>query len=487
MRLILAIDFDIEAIMLPAIIEQGHEILDRVTGSSALAESVTALQPQAVIVQASPETLTAASLSVCDRSGARTIAIYSDDYERNHAISLGIVDRADARDGWDAVEQVLARGSTARQGGAGPRHPQQGAPGDSCPPDTQAAGARAAQPTASEPPLSRRQRRAHQSTKPRKRRGSNSTAHSRSRMVSAQDSTSNTSAAGNTGQPTLLPSGSRPAGQVLAVWGPHGAPGRTTCAITLATEFANRGTRTVLLDADTYGGAIAQLLGVTDEAPGIAAACRLAAARSLDATQLDRIAGTVRCARGQLRVISGITNPARWPELSRERITGVIEQLRQWADCIVVDLGFNLESDEELISDVTAPRRNAATHTIIERADLVVAIGEATPVGLQRFLRGRQQLLPLLSDPARVHVVMNRVRRGMHGVDTTAQIGQVLRRFGGIEHAWMLPDDARACDRAITEAAALTEVAPRSALSKQYASLADRLLGELQRSPHPVT
>lgn len=75
----------------------------------------------------------------------------------------------------------------------------------------------------------------------------------------------------------------------------------------------------------------------------------------------------------------------------------------------------------------------------------------------------------------------------MHGVDTTAQIGQVLRRFGGIEHAWMLPDDARACDRAITEAAALTEVAPRSALSKQYASLADRLLGELQRSPHPVT
>jgi Mrp family chromosome partitioning ATPase len=38
---------------------------------------------------------------------------------------------------------------------------------------------------------------------------------------------------------------------LLAVWGPKGAPGRTTVAVNLAFEAAP------LVDADTYGGAVA--------------------------------------------------------------------------------------------------------------------------------------------------------------------------------------------------------------------------------------
>ena len=76
-------------------------------------------------------------------------------------------------------------------------------------------------------------------------------------------------------------------GSTIAVWGPAGAPGRTTVAINLAAEIAACGHRVVLVDADSYGGSIAPALGLLDEAPGFAAACRLAASDSLTALELE--------------------------------------------------------------------------------------------------------------------------------------------------------------------------------------------------------
>jgi AAA domain len=44
---------------------------------------------------------------------------------------------------------------------------------------------------------------------------------------------------------------------VAAVWGPKGGPGRTTIAVNLAFEAAATGGEVLLVDADTYGGAVA--------------------------------------------------------------------------------------------------------------------------------------------------------------------------------------------------------------------------------------
>ena len=46
--------------------------------------------------------------------------------------------------------------------------------------------------------------------------------------------------------------------RILAtVWGPKGGPGRTTVAVNLAFEAAAIGGEVLLVDADTYGGAVA--------------------------------------------------------------------------------------------------------------------------------------------------------------------------------------------------------------------------------------
>src|SRR5829696_3465010 len=70
-------------------------------------------------------------------------------------------------------------------------------------------------------------------------------------------------------QPEERPAG---LGRVVAVWGPTGAPGRTTVAVGVADELSRLGVSTLLVDADVYGGVVAQLLGLLDESPGLAGA-----------------------------------------------------------------------------------------------------------------------------------------------------------------------------------------------------------------------
>jgi Flp pilus assembly CpaE family ATPase len=247
-------------------------------------------------------------------------------------------------------------------------------------------------------------------------------------------------------------------GTVVAVWGPGGAPGRTSLAIALAGELAASGASVALADADTHGAAIAPSLGLLDEAPGFAAACRLAGTNALNAAELDRVAATHR---GGFRVLTGIGRPARWPELTAERIAGVLDAVRGWAGITIVDVAAPLEQDEELVSDLAAPRRNAATVEVLRRADRVVAVGAADPVGLARFLRGHAELLEHVT-PDRVTVVANKVRSGTVGLDPVGQVRATLERFGGVTPAHLVPWDPAGFDAALLSGRSLVEVAPRS-------------------------
>ena len=253
------------------------------------------------------------------------------------------------------------------------------------------------------------------------------------------------------------------AASVIAVWGPVGAPGRTTLSLNLAAEIAAAGHSVALVDADPYGGAVAPSLGLLDEAPGFASACRLAGGGALDRSELERIAQRYSAPRASFDVFTGLVGPSRWPELSHDRVTSALETIRSWVEYVVIDTGFSLERDEELTSDQFAPRRNAATFAALAAADRVVAIGLADPVGLSRLLRGHGELIDLV-EAERVDVVVNRVRTSALGIDAHAQVRQTLRRFAGIADPTLLPHDGRAADAAILTARTLRDAAPRSAL-----------------------
>ena len=265
-----------------------------------------------------------------------------------------------------------------------------------------------------------------------------------------------------TGSPRPAPARARGGrGTIITVWGPTGAPGRTTLAIGVAAELAALGHTVALADVDTHGASVAPALGMLDEAPGFAAACRLAGSGALTLDELERIAQRYESPLGGFRVLTGIGRPSRWPELSSERVVGVIAKLREWVDVAVLDVGSSLENDEEISSDLFAPRRNAATVTAVREADRLIAVGSAEPVGLSRFLRAYVDLEEVASTRD-VTVVMNRVRASAIGMNPHGQVTQTLSRFGGIEAPVLIPHDQAAVDAAVLSGRTLADAAPKS-------------------------
>jgi MinD-like ATPase involved in chromosome partitioning or flagellar assembly len=250
-------------------------------------------------------------------------------------------------------------------------------------------------------------------------------------------------------------------GTVVAVWGPAGSPGRTTLAIAIAAEIAASGYSVVLGDVDTHGASIAPALGLTDEAPGFAAACRLAGAESLTRAELERIGQRYRGADASFWVLTGIGQPSRWPELSADRVRATIDECRRWVEYVVLDMASSLENDEEISSDMFAPRRNAATLAALGEADHVVAVGAGDPIGLARFLRAHSDLADAVTTDA-ITVVANKVRGSAIGLNPSGQVTQTLARFGGIDAPVLVPWDQPAADAAILSGITLRDAAPRS-------------------------
>jgi MinD-like ATPase involved in chromosome partitioning or flagellar assembly len=265
---------------------------------------------------------------------------------------------------------------------------------------------------------------------------------------------------------------SRAVGATVAVWGPTGAPGRTTVAIGLAAELAASGAEVVLVDADVYGGTVAASLGVLDDAAGFATACRLANSGRLDEAALSGLAVRVG---DRLRVLTGIARADRWDEIRPSAAVAVLAMATAIAPYVVVDCGFCLEEDEDLSYDTAAPRRNGATVATLRAADTVVAVGSGDPIGLQRFVRGLADLRAAV-ERVQPSVVVNRVRPRVAGSgDPKRQITDALRRYADATPTAFVPFDQPAMDAAVANAHTLVEAAPTSPARQALMELAAQL------------
>jgi MinD-like ATPase involved in chromosome partitioning or flagellar assembly len=430
MRVALALPLAAEQQLADTAGYHGHEVLIRCSGGDELAVRLPQLAVELVVVQATPEHLTPRLVETADALGMRMLVVADDEEQERHATRASIVDTVRGPAEWGLLDRGAA--GVAEFGGgvdAAAAHAFASVAGSVTGPAAYRASSSAADPADAAPPHA-----------------------------------------------TPLTPVRRP-GTVVAVWGPHGAPGRTSLAIALAAEFAAAGLRTVLADADTHAASVAPSLGLLDEAPGFAAACRLAGLGGLDEAQLERLAVTPRGLRHPFRVLTGIGRSARWPELGPDRVAGAISAVRRWCEVLVVDVAASLEQDDGLASDVAAPRRNAAALEALRIADRVVAVASADPVGIPRFLRDHAELLDVVEpDPARVTVVVNKLRQGAIGLNPAGQVRQTLARFGGIESAVFVPWDAAAFDAALLGARPLADAAPRSPARTAVRELAEALV-----------
>lgn len=234
-------------------------------------------------------------------------------------------------------------------------------------------------------------------------------------------------------------------GRLVVVWGPAGAPGRSTVALALADQLAASGRRCVLVDADTYGGAQAQQLGLLDEVSGLMAACRAA-----NQGRAEEVVGHLQTVREGLAVLTGLPRADMWVHVRRAALERVVDRLLVEAELVVADVGFCLEAGD----GTAGAGRNQATAALLELADVVVAVGRADPVGLVRLVRGLADLADLgIDDPV---VALNQVRPGIGWSDD--ELVATLDRLAGLAPSALLPSDSATLDAAALRGATAREV-----------------------------
>lgn len=260
------------------------------------------------------------------------------------------------------------------------------------------------------------------------------------------------------------------AGRLLVVWGPAGAPGRTTVATGLAGELAARGRSTLLVDADPYAGAVAQQLGVLDEVSGVLAAARLANSGQLDVPRLAALCRQV----GTLRVLTGLPRADRWVEVRPAAFEELLEVGARLAGHVLLDVGFSLEQDEPDPFGAGAPGRNQMTLAAVEAADEVLVVGAADPVGLARLARGLVELREV-APVAPVRVVVNRCRPSLGWGEK--EVRGMIEGFVTPVDVHFLPDDRAGVDRALMAGVGLRE-SGASSLADALADLAAAITGE---------
>ncbi|MBC2960473.1 AAA family ATPase [Nocardioides deserti] len=262
---------------------------------------------------------------------------------------------------------------------------------------------------------------------------------------------------------TVEPGPAGPRGRALVVWGPAGAPGRTTLAAAVAAELARRRRRTILLDADPYGGTVAQQLGILDEVSGLLAATRLATAGTL----ADGFASVQRGLDQHLSVVTGLPRADRWAEVRSGTLEHLLDVGRSHGD-VVVDTGPSLEEDG---LEPGRPSRNRLTLEAVVGADELLVVGTADPVGLSRLARGLVEL-DEVTGGVPVRVVVNRMRPTLGWSEK--DVAAMVRGFGRVASLHFVPDDRAAVDRALVAGRTLLESGD-SPVTRAVASLVDAL------------
>lgn len=235
-------------------------------------------------------------------------------------------------------------------------------------------------------------------------------------------------------------------GSLIAIWGATGSPGKSSIALSVSSELALAGQRVFLLDADNLSPSLSLLLGLTDHPAGVAAACRLAGQGRFDLEQLDRLSVALTPGRGQLVLMTGISDSDRWAELSTERVELILEVARAAFDFVVVDLASFLEIG--LRPSLGGPDRSELTRDILAQAEQVILICAADPIGVHRFLQALQGLRQIAMT-GEVFTMVNRLRKSVLGVGAKQQLAETLSRLAQINVSAFIPDDPATADLAM--------------------------------------
>ena len=249
----------------------------------------------------------------------------------------------------------------------------------------------------------------------------------------------------------------------MAIWSAPGSNGRSQIAAAIAVELASLGYRTLLIDADVYAPAQLQLFGFGENHIGIASACRLISRDELTEDGLRSILLDYEMPKSKLSILPGLHLVSRWPELGFQPTIDLIDFTSRMFDWVVIDVASHLE--RELIDQRTLAERNAVTIAALTRADHIVGLCPADPIGLARYVWAVQEVKQL-GHGAKLKTLLN---RAAGSAKAGASAEATLHRLAGLQVHGRLAEDETLFARA-SELAVPINLVPRNSSVKQALS-----------------
>jgi MinD-like ATPase involved in chromosome partitioning or flagellar assembly len=226
------------------------------------------------------------------------------------------------------------------------------------------------------------------------------------------------------------------AGQIIAVWGPAGAPGRSTLALCLAAALARRDQRVMVVDGDSYAPSLAPMLGLHETQSGAQSLSRHARLETVEAKTLEACAVHYSLGRESFSIVTGLNSRAHYVDCGSLAWSLALTTLRQAGHTVVVDLAAPLlQLPGETIG---GPMRNALTLATLDAADRVLAVANPTPLSILRLSRDWPRLTEL-ADAAGLDVCLNNApANDQSSIDESLH---ALWQFTGNDETTVLPHD----------------------------------------------
>jgi hypothetical protein len=226
------------------------------------------------------------------------------------------------------------------------------------------------------------------------------------------------------------------AGQIIAIWGPAGSPGRSTLALCLAATLARRNQQVMVVDGDSCAPSLATMLGLHETQSGVQSLSRHARLETVEAKALEACAVHYSLGGESFSVVTGLNSPAHYVDCGSLAWSLVLNTLRAAGHTVVVDLAAPLlQLPGETIG---GPMRNALTLTTLEVADRVLAVANPTPLSILRLSRDWPRLAEL-ADAGSIDVCLNKApANDQRSIDESLH---ALWQFTGNDETTVFPSD----------------------------------------------
>jgi len=223
---------------------------------------------------------------------------------------------------------------------------------------------------------------------------------------------------------------------LICVWGTNGSPGRSSVAINLSFSLASKNFPTLLVDLDAIVPSLAPALGLVSEVPGVSSLVHDALKGRLSQESIEK--NVIEVNPG-LHVLTGISNPKRWPELRTEGLIQVLKLCSQMYANIICDLSAVLpESTDSSLNDVDIFRRFDHIPKVLEISSRNIFVLSATPLSLIRASEALEALHEInKSEPL---IILNKINEINLGQKYESTVEAILGRWVNSGSIYRIPD-----------------------------------------------